>query len=199
MNATTYHHELSQNGFLHLPAYKSDLVGLISNFGEAFRKDEIKITHDSKRLLNSEHTMPFHCDHPDTKVILWKCLKQTSEGGASLLIDIEKIILNEFSAEEREVLSNIKIKIPESKSFASLFDKESKGICYTPWLIKRSDLSSEEALALKKLQTKIEEAEILRILLQPGDILIINNKKVLHSRESIKGNKDRLLVRYWIK
>jgi alpha-ketoglutarate-dependent taurine dioxygenase len=51
---------------------------------------------------------------------------------------------------------------------------------------------------LEKFQNQIDSVKQTKILLSEGDILIINNNRMLHGRNSFPKNSNRWLTRYWI-
>ncbi|HET9679463.1 MAG TPA: hypothetical protein VFP95_02745, partial [Gammaproteobacteria bacterium] len=59
----------------------------MSDIGRITNVSDIKVNPDSRALLCSNQAMPFHTDHPDANVIAWYCVAQSSNGGASLLVD----------------------------------------------------------------------------------------------------------------
>lgn len=179
------------------------IPSLIDQLGEVFREDDIVVNYNKKRLLYSDNAMPMHHDHPAAKYIIWKCIRQSSEGGFSILLDFEKIY-QQLSIDDQLNLENVYCKIPTMKKVRPTlkpivsYDQNGKPIYYfAPWLL---NIPKDEKLQKAVSNTKllIQNSTPTKIRLLPDDVLLVDNTRMLHSRGPILGDKDRLLKRYWV-
>jgi hypothetical protein len=69
---------------------------------------------------------------------------------------------------------------------------------YSFWFAKEK-MSDVQKTILKKYQQFTNETEFVTLKMNPTDILIIDNHRILHGRTAIEGSKNRFLKRYWIK
>ena len=168
--------------------------------GKIIYQTEIKVNPQPKRLVSSDKAIGFHTDHIAAKYIVWYCISQSNYGGATNLIDTEQII-SKLSEEEINKLSNIILY--EHKIFDS--DKQSNPliqyvngkyiIYYSSWFLNETDKNKE---CVKKFNLLLSKSKKYSYLLQPSDVLIIDNHRMLHGREKIAGDKNRYLKRFWI-
>lgn len=194
---------LLTNGFLHLTKQtESDLNDLISSLGEVFYTTDVVVKSESKGLVTSDRGLDFHTDHHKAKFIIWYCIKQTTKGGESILLDAEKVY-QQLSYEDQEQLSTIELfehkLFPDDKESYPLVRTDEKGkrmYYYSFWLVRNSDKTDS---ALLNFQKAIKTTPFTNLNLEAGDILVIDNHRILHGRTAIEGSKDRFLKRYWIK
>lgn len=55
-----------------------------------------------------------------------------------------------------------------------------------------------QTAAVEAFRRGLESAYETRLRLQPGDVLVVDNRRVLHGRTAIEGESERLLERLWI-
>lgn len=199
--STSLAEELLLNGFVHLKNQTEELIQKhFVDLGQIIFTTDVKVKPDSKPLVTSERALDFHTDHHKAKYIAWHCHKQTDKGGESILMDAQKIY-SQLSASYKKTLENIYLF--EHKIFPD--DKESNPLVHTSggqnkfyysfWLV--SDFDKQNP-ALREFQRLIKTNEPVKLTLQPNDLLIIDNHRILHGRTAIEGSKDRYLKRYWI-
>jgi hypothetical protein len=200
-----YNSQLVENGYVHVPFSRdNDLEVILNELGKIIQVTEIKESEKSSRFLLSNRFINFHTDHYKAKFIVWFCNSQSSIGGESLLIDSSKII-ERFNQIELKLLSEIfvdnhivfygdepKVPIIQFNDIEVI-----NSIFYADWLIDKQ-LGLQHKSILEKFQNQIDSVKQTKILLSEGDILIINNNRMLHGRNSFPKNSNRWLTRYWI-
>lgn len=196
--------EIADKGFTHIKFPDSkNFEEIISSFGEVILKTEIKENQRSTRLLASNQGMNFHTDHNAAKYIAWFCNSQSATGGSTLLLDI-KNVLQHFSESSLELLQEVSVKTHQvfytdklSLPLLSINDTDII-VYYAQWLVNTpSCIKHQKALA--KFESEIKSTEPIKLLLSEGDLLIIDNHRMLHGREAFPQNSNRWLTRYWIK
>ena len=204
--APTLEIDLSAMGVAHIryPSSK-DADQIISSLGQVLLKTEIRENHKSTRLLASSSGMGFHTDHNAANYIAWFCNSQAATGGESLLLDTTKIfahfsegsrmLLQEVSVKTHQVFHNDKLSIP----LLTIDDtNQKKSVYYAPWLVNTPPCSKHRRV-LEKFELEIKNATPIKLLLSEGDLLIIDNHRMLHGRNQFPANSNRWLTRYWIK
>ena len=196
--------ELIEKGFVHISYNpKTNIDEIINALGTVIMQTEVRESASGKSQLSSNKSMGLHTDHKKANYILWFCHSQSAIGGETILLDT-KPILNRFSEEDLYGLKLVSVQshevFPEDKPIYTLLTtNESEHIIYyAPWLAINSCLPRLQG-ALKKFESGIKEGKKESILLYEGDILIIDNNRVLHGRSSFPKNSGRWLTRYWIK
>ena len=147
--------------------------------------------------------MSFHTDHNAANYIAWFCNSQSATGGRSLLLDT-KNVLQHFSESSLELLQEITVNTHQvfytdklSLPLLSINDNNTI-IYYAQWLVNIPACTKHQK-ALSKFEEEVKGAEPIKLLLSEGDLLIIDNHRMLHGREAFPQHSDRWLTRYWIK
>lgn len=193
--------ELLSKGYIILRNQnQSNVDRIISELGTLLYTQDVTIMENSRGLVTSEKALDYHTDHHKTKYIILHCIEQTDIGGESILIDALNIYrkMDISLQKELELINLFEHKIFEDdKEFYPLVSKKDDEIrfYYSFWLVDDLDRNN---LALKKFQELIKIEKHTEFKLDPNDILIIDNHRMLHGRKEIAGNKQRLLKRYWI-
>ncbi|PVZ72014.1 TauD/TfdA family dioxygenase [Pelagibaculum spongiae] len=174
----------------------------IKQLGKILFTTEVKVNFGSKNLVTSDRALPLHTDHHAIDYIAWQCHQQTSVGGHTLLLDTTSII-KRFSDDELDALKQIdlyehKVFDQDKSTHPLITQTESKlfNIYFSFWLVNEQDRSHP---AVKKLTQLIKISKPIKFKLQPGQLLVINNRRMLHGRTAIEGNKERHLTRHWLK
>ncbi|MEI6750732.1 MAG: TauD/TfdA family dioxygenase [Bacteroidota bacterium] len=187
---------LKQKGWAVIPANKSNVV---SELGPVIYRAEIKPKINARAKYATTHEMELHTDHPRARWISWECIRQTSQGGYSLLKDSYEA-LKTFSIDEKRELENILVNthkvFPDDSCKYPILRKdvdESDWLYFTPWMI--GEITSP---LFNKLKSALDNIPIISVKLYPGEILVVNNGRMLHGRTAISGDQNRLLIRNWI-
>lgn len=196
--------EIAEKGFSHIkfPTSKN-FEEIIASLGEVIQQTEIRENPKSTRLLSSNQGMNFHTDHNAAKFIAWFCNSQSATGGSSLLLDT-KNVLQHFSESSLELLQEVSVKTHQvfysdklSLPLLSITDSDTT-VYYAQWLVNIPACIKHQK-ALTKFEEEIKSTEPTKLLLSEGDLLIIDNHRMLHGREAFPQNSNRWLTRYWIK
>ena len=199
-NASQHRDSLKVRGWTVVNSVSHDqLSSEFPDLGPIVQTTKVTPIINPKAALNTDKEMQFHTDHPRARWITWECIRQSSEGGYSLLKD-SYMALNNLSDKTRDELRNTfvsthKVFKNDMHSYPILRNREdsSMWVYYTPWL--KDKLSNKSLL---EFEYELEQCDVTSLLLQPSDILIIDNARMLHGRSAILGDKNRLLIRRWI-
>lgn len=184
---------------LNLQEKEVEIEEYIQLLGSLLYLTDVKAKTDSRSLVTSNRSLGFHTDHSKARYIMWYCVKQAVEGGETMLLDAYSIY-QQLPSEYQEQLQNIYLfehdVFDDDKNIYPLvsFDDESKlKIYYSFWLLNKEYREHPAVMYWERL---IHQSQPIRFLLQPGDILIIDNQRMLHARTAFEGNRH--LKRYWI-
>lgn len=205
----THHTEISvleplyNQGWVHIEKCSpKDLDDILIRLGEVIFVTDVKVNPNGKGLVTSNKGLDLHTDHHKAKYILWHCIEQTSEGGESLLLDA-LAPYNSLPAEIQQQLFHVRLHehkvFPDDEESYPLVEIDKQGkpaFYYSFWLVNKMDIENP---ALKAFQQALKESPAITLKLEPGDILAIDNRRILHGRSAITGSTNRLLKRYWIK
>lgn len=209
--------ELSEKGWSHLKTDVDplDIVavkGLLQSLGQKLTVDtsvqpELSVIAprlSTGTLANTTRSMSFHTDnvyldYPCRSVALFCAIQADSGGGSEVVDGLEAA--QSLTQEQQDILSNRiwSWKQPGHKVGSSEYavlsgDKES--IRWWRETLLNSELGSIAAAnALEESLQGSSSRE--RLLMEPGDIFVVNNRRVLHSRDAFRGNRHMYRARYW--
>jgi alpha-ketoglutarate-dependent taurine dioxygenase len=193
--------ELDINGFKYLKNQTIKDVNLLCHsLGKILLETDVKIDLTTKALVTSDKELDMHTDHSKAKYIIWHCLKQTSIGGHSLILDTREV-LQKLSKDEKQELTKIqlfehKIFKNDLESYPMLSKINGKDkMYYSFWFTNPKNKHNQVFLKFKRIVDEMKKTEIR---LNENDVLVIDNDKMLHGRTKISGDKNRHLKRFWI-
>ena len=181
------------------PQVSESLLVSLAQLGPIIQTTEVTPRANAKAALATDKEMQLHTDHPRARWISWECVRQSSEGGYSLLKDT-KPALDSLTGSERDELRSLAIRthvvFPDDTGTYPILRADGDGadwIYFTPWMT-----DGQSSLAFRKFTQALEASPTLSIRLYPGESLLIDNGRMLHGRSALGGDKDRLLIRRWI-
>lgn len=181
------------------PQVREALLTQLTELGPIIQTTEITPRANAKAALASDREMQLHTDHPRARWISWECVRQSSEGGYTLLKDT-KLALDSLTDSERDELRALAIRthvvFPDDTGAYPILRADGDGddwIYFTPWMT-----DGQSSPAFRKFTQALEATPTLTLRLYPGESLLIDNGRMLHGRSALGGDKDRLLIRRWI-
>lgn len=181
------------------PRIREALLAELTELGPIIQTTEIAPRVNAKAALATDKEMALHTDHPRARWISWECVRQSSEGGYSLLKDT-KPALDSLTESERDELRALAIRthvvFPDDTGAYPVLRKDGDGadwIYFTPWMT-----DGQSSPAFGKFLQALEATPTLSVRLYPSESLLIDNGRMLHGRSALGGDKDRLLIRRWI-
>lgn len=202
-NNNTLPAELGAKGFAHIPRQTpAQLEDFLRRLGTVIQTTDVKVKPESRALVTSARALDFHTDHYKAKWVVWHCQKQTDDGGESILVDAENIYA-QLSHDNRAALAQIRLfehKVfdgdEETRPLVS-YENGKRSFYYSFWLADKAMPEGQRA-AFDAFRAAIECEAPVVIKLQPGDILAVDNRRILHGRRIIRGSQDRFLKRFWL-
>lgn len=190
-------------GYVHIAdAGVVGLVDILDALGEVVHVEEIVRDERSKALVKSADGIAFHTDHHRARFIVWVCFAQSSDGGATLIVD-GRHALSSLKEEQRQVLREVQLS--EHAVFRSdvgvhpmLVDDDGVMRVYWSLWLAREDAPSEQRLALDAFDAAVRGLRPTAIAWKPGDVVVVDNSRMLHGRTPIVGDGQRHLRRYWV-
>lgn len=196
--------ELDKNGYDWIKGGSREYFeSIINEIGEVIFVTDVKVKPESRALVTSEKGLDFHTDHHKANFIAWYCIQQTDKGGETILQDANKIfeLLSEEEQNElrKVILFEHKVFADDADTHPFLIEENGKRYFYYSFWLADDKISERGKDVIKKYQKLTNEIEYIKVKLDPSDILIINNNRMLHGRTAIEGSKNRFLKRFWIK
>jgi hypothetical protein len=149
--------------------------------------------------------LSYHTDSPVIDMLAWYCVAQDALDGTSALIDTGDV-MQHFDGDDLEVMSRIGVRTmvrdAENREVVREFPLLADGkLYYAPWLLC-DDLGEKERRVAARFADYVAEKDAtapIRIRLKPGEMLFVDNHRILHGRSSIPPDSRRHLVRLYIK
>lgn len=198
---------VARDGYFRGPSAVSaeEFRAVAESFGEVFYEAEVRMGAERPRNYQLPAAIDFHTDHVSAEFAAWCCLERESDGGAMQFLDLAPVA-SALSDDELEALS--RVRVPDNAVWSqggdiALCRRTERGwsFHYVPWL----DLGvpDEEArAALARFEQGIAAAKssaLIEFDLAPGEVVFIDNHRVMHGRAAIPPGSRRHLKRLWIR
>lgn len=199
--------ELHRNGFARVHRLSlSTYAELAGELGKVVGQERIALRPGAHAYVAKPGRVPFHTDHPDVDVITWYCEEQDADDGASLLVDLTPI-LQTMEPGLRTLLQRVELECPplaggppaERRPVIRPRGERFDVFC-SPWLRSAWPVAEHERAIenFRQLVSAHAKADVIRIRLEVGDALLVDNRRVLHGRDAIAAGSRRTLHRMWI-
>lgn len=155
-------------------------------------------------LAGSERGMSFHTDNvyldrPCNSVALF-CVRQAEKGGENELVD-GHAVLQGISTDTRYVLREPRWnwQNPTTSKASDRFSVINDDAESLRWWRKTLLVKDLGLLAIAdELEEEINASKSRHMIrLSPGDMLVTDNKRILHNRHAFSGRREMYRVRYW--
>ena len=149
--------------------------------------------------------LSFHADTPMADVLAWYCVEQDAADGSSALVDTGDIARH-FDADELAAMERVRVRYRAGgEAGHEIFDdvplRAASKIYYAPWLVS-PDLDERQRELVARFDDYLAKKDAtapIRIRLKPGEMLFIDNHRVLHGRSELPPDSRRHLVRLYIR
>ena len=191
-------HEL---GLVHLRGVTRDqLTSLLQSVGRILHVANVSVRRQSASMVTSDEPLDLHTDHSRARYVALFCQIPASAGGTTIVADTRPA-LDALSDDDRAQLSEVRVR--EHRIFEG-----DAGVCrllrmeggaarvyYAPWLVARAD---RERPPVRRFREALASLRPARVRLGCGDLLLIDNSRMVHGRTRIRGDRNRHLVRFWL-
>ncbi|PRA80177.1 hypothetical protein CQ054_21310 [Ochrobactrum sp. MYb29] len=194
---------LSRNGWVALHNVShSDFDHITNNLATRLYDSDIKLDAGRTHFVTKPLAIPYHCDSPRAGFIAWHCISTGSQSVPIKLVDTWKV-LSSFDQEIVSALSETRLgfNCRITGNFCSLpvvnyygNDENRPIVFFNPWNIPKN-LTSLCHAALVSFEKALNDEFPARINLQPGDVLVIDNHRIVHGRDALDEGTDRHLKR----
>ncbi|MEY2785111.1 MAG: hypothetical protein RL277_1321 [Planctomycetota bacterium] len=199
---------LREVGFVHLPALgdRASAGAILRSLGMPVQTEEIRLRPNAHAYVAKPGPVPMHTDHPEATLVAWHCEQQDAVDGATRLFDA-RACLEALSESEREKLRRIELCCPPlaggppTLRHPLLRRQGTVDLLFcSPWLHAASGCDEEQCQldAFRERLRGYIAAQTIELRLLPGDLLVIDNQRVLHGRGAIEAASPRLLHRWWL-
>lgn len=193
---------VAARGWAHLPGRGPDAFARVPDaLGASVLLTTEVAVREGRTLVTSARALELHTDHHRARWIAWLCVTQTTEGGATRLADA-RAAFELLEEDERSRLAEIRLF--EHDVFSgdagshALLERDAGGPLFYASFWFDTPLNGATRAALEAFRAALHRVEMVNLRLEPGDVLVIDNRRFLHGRTAITGSRDRLLIRHWL-
>lgn len=178
----------------------------LAELGEVVGRERITL-HVTGRNLHSTDAISFHTDSAIADLVAWYCVRQDPAGGATSFLDLGamgqvldpddfeglRLVRHKCPSQRRSRLVDVPLLLDEGTAARPRF-------FFTPWLID-PQLGPEALAAYRAFVEALAEHEeewVEHVRLEPGEVVVIDNRRILHARSELPAQSPRLLERAWI-
>lgn len=163
---------------------------------------DVKITRQNNfftSIANSNLSFPLHTDCADfdsiPNAIGLLCVEPAGEDQGSNNFMLLNSLLKKISQDEKQKLLNKKWKLRNQERSILSIENGSYAICYDRITMESfSELNNDEIKELNELD-KLFNSLSFKIKLDKGDLILFRNDLILHGRDKIDLNSNRLIKR----
>lgn len=171
--------------------------------GSVVRVEDIRLGM-SARGAHRSRPLGFHTDQHHVDLVAWWCVRPEPRGGPTLLFDTRPLI-DALDDGERALLRRVTMHSPAvdggtGHDVPLLRGPAPHALYYAAWNVRPLADPAVNA-AWKRFRDAVETraaAEHVAIDLAPGEVLVIDNRRVLHGRGALPDDSGRWLKRAWI-
>jgi len=194
---------LAREGFALLTGGRDAFDALPARLGaEVIHQTDVAV-RPGRALVTSDRALDLHTDHHRADWVAWLCVRPSSAGGESYLADAEAafVSLPEATRADLARLALFEHSIFPGDASLHPFVEERAGrrrFYCSFWFDPAGIPDAACVSALDAFAVAARAHEVARLRLDEGDVLIVDNRRVLHARTAITGTRDRHLVRHWL-
>jgi hypothetical protein len=197
--------ELRARGIVHVNRYvdPAEFEEMCSSLGSISDRTEVTVREGARTHLASPTAVPLHTDFV-VDVISWRCDVQDEVDGASLLLET-RAVMERLSSSAMELLRRTPVEVRARHGSAPVQvdvlhrRADVERLCFAPWLIPATD-AAQKIGAYDELRESVAAAarDAVSVRLAPGEVLFIENGRLLHGRGAIPPRSQRRLTRRWM-
>lgn len=195
------HQALAERGWWFAAApHALSLSQVCAELGHPLQTTEVRSDASSRSLVCSRRGLGAHTDHYRASYIAWRCEHASEHGGTTFVVD-PFAVLDALDIQTTRLVSSCRVMErrifaddPEDRPIVET-SADGRRIYFTFWFARPTSPAQEQAV--ERYRLALDQAPpVFAERLQPGDLLVIDNRRLLHGREAFEG--PRHLTRVWI-
>jgi hypothetical protein len=197
--------EVGRRGFVALRGSRSigSFYHLSRSLGTVLRVEDIRLGA-SRRGAHSAVGIGLHTDQAHVDWIAWYCRRPDPDPqrGATMLVDTAPLLAT-LRDEDRQALSNVIMLCPDVDDAAPpvrvpllALRGGTPAVYYAKWNVAEEH---GDAPAFLRFAAAADAAPRSAVRLDAGEILIADNRRMLHARDALDPASPRCLLRFWLR
>jgi len=187
------------------PMSDAEYRTLVGQLGAPWCETAVELRLDVQSYLSKPDPVPFHTDHPDADWMSWRCEVQDDADGTQQLVD-GLDALRACGPSVRETLMHVHAEVkvrgdsPSMKVPIVRATQAGDRLFFAEWIkpIEVDPRSSSAFTALREELARRAESHVQEVRLAEGEVLVVDNGRLLHGRKGLASMSKRRLRRFWI-
>lgn len=187
------------------PMSDAEYRTLVGQLGRPWCETAVELRPDVRSYLCKPEPVPFHTDHPDADWMAWRCEVQDETAGTQELVDgLDALaacgphvrdVLTRVHADVRVRQDSPPVNVPIVRP-----STDGDRLFFASWIkpIECDPHSASAFEALKAEMIRRSETHVQEVRLTEGEVLIVDNGRLLHGRKGLATSSKRRLRRFWI-
>ncbi len=169
---------------------------IFATFGRVVHRTSVELRLDVRTYLCSTDAVPFHTDHPNVDIVAWRCERQDDVDGASLLVDAHAV-LAKLDSTTRAALRDVDLPCPDLRMVTTT-PAGSRPLLSNRNDVYFADWLEHPAPAWRAFRQGVETEPATTVRLTAGEVLLVDNHRMLHGRRGLGRASLRRLERTWL-
>jgi hypothetical protein len=206
IDTTTIMEAVRSTGWYRLGAVSdAEYREVVSRLGKPWCETIVELRPEVRSYLCKPEAVPFHTDHPDADLMSWRCeVQDTSDGTQQMVDGLEA--LQACGPRVRDVLTQVHAEVrvrgdsPPSQVPIVRATPARDRLFFASW-ISPMERDPHSLAAFNTLRAEIERrttSHVQEVRLAEGEVLVIDNGRLLHGRGPLAHASRRRLRRFWI-
>lgn len=197
---------IASRGFVLLPAMAPKAYrAMADGLGDVIDETRVRLRAKTSTYLCQPGAVPMHTDHPDAHCIAWRCEVQDADNCPQLLCD-GRMVLAALDPSVVKTLGEARLParyragLPATECPVVRWRAGVPCMFFAPW-VGLVSTGVMDAQAFELLRDAVEARAAVhaeRVLLRSGEVLIVDNTRMLHGRPALSPRSRRCLHRLWI-
>lgn len=187
------------------PMSDAEYRALVGQLGKPWCETAVELRPDVRSYLCKPEPVPFHTDHPDADWMSWRCEVQDEADGTQQLVDGLEA-LRASGPRVREALTRVHAEVrvrqdtPPARVPLVRVSPHGDRLFFASWIkpIESDPYSLDAFAALRDEINRRCESDVQEVRLSEGEVLIVDNGRLLHGRKGLASASKRRLRRFWI-
>jgi hypothetical protein len=187
------------------PMSDAEYRTLVGQLGTPWCETAVELRPNVRSYLCKPEPVPFHTDHPDADWMSWRCEVQDEADGTQLLVD-GLDALRACGPRVRDVLTQVHVEVrvrqdtPPARVPIVRVSPQGDRLFFASWIkpMESDPFSLKAFAALREEIDRRCESHAFEVRLAEGEVLVIDNGRLLHGRKGLASSSKRRLRRFWI-
>jgi hypothetical protein len=181
-------------------------TALVSSLGTVFHTTEVRLQPGSTQYALRPEQFDMHMDNPDADYAAWYIRNDGGDASCPMVIADSREAVNSLPADVLHGLEQTETLYIDATTLKRLpiplVARDENGIYYAryfPYDVRRIKPRDEtQAAHIRALEACLASLPKMILPIETGDIVILDNRRMLHGRRQLRTDSARHLFRAWV-